>query len=95
MITELESQQDQNNSPSSGGGDSLNPSRPMPDSQGGGGRGEGNVDESDLAEDFDWGNLPPKDKEAALQQMTQDYPAHFREVIEEYYRRLARDRGER
>ncbi len=39
----------------------------------------------------DWGNLPPKEREEALQQLGKDLPSHYRDVIEEYFRKLARD----
>jgi hypothetical protein len=38
-----------------------------------------------------WGNLPPKQRQQALQQLGRDLPAHFRDIIEEYFKRLAQD----
>ena len=42
-----------------------------------------------------WGNLPPHEREAALQQIGREYPPHYREAIEQYFKRLAtgEDRG--
>jgi hypothetical protein len=34
--------------------------------------------------------LPPSRRAAALAEMTRDLPPHYREVIEEYFRQLAR-----
>jgi hypothetical protein len=41
-----------------------------------------------------WGNLPPKQRQQALQQIGRDLPAHYRDTIEEYYKRLAQDGNE-
>ena len=38
-----------------------------------------------------WGNLPPKERQEVLQQIGRELPAHFRETIEEYFKRLAQD----
>lgn len=53
------------------------------------GRGPGEVDPKDLGSEDGWGNLPPKAREEALQQIGQDFPAHYRDVIEQYFRKLA------
>jgi hypothetical protein len=89
MIEELEKQRQQQQQQQSGGGN--NPSQPMPDSMPGGGTGDGNVDPKRLASGRGWGNLPPKERQEALQQIGKDFPSHYREVIEEYFRKLARD----
>ena len=36
-----------------------------------------------------WGDLPPKEREEAMQQIGRDFPSHYRDVIEQYFRRLA------
>ena len=77
----LSNQQSQNN----------NPSNPMQDSNPGGGKGPGNVDPKRLGSKSGWGNLPPKERQEALQQISKELPAHYREVIEEYFRKLAKD----
>jgi hypothetical protein len=35
--------------------------------------------------------LPPKERQEALQQISKELPAHYREAIEEYFRKLARE----
>ena len=65
----------------------------MQDSQAAGGKGPGEVDPKKLGGRAGWGNLPPKQREEALQKISKDLPAHYREVIEEYFRKLARDGG--
>jgi hypothetical protein len=53
------------------------------------GRGDGEVDPKDIGAEDGWGNLPPKAREEAMQQIGQDFPAHYRDVIEQYFRKLA------
>jgi hypothetical protein len=65
------------------GGNPANQSTPA------GGRGAGEVNPRDLGSEDGWGNLPPKEREEALQQIGQDFPAHYRDVIEQYFRKLA------
>ena len=90
MIEELEQQQQQQQQSGQGQG-SLNPSSPAQDSNPLGGSGPGNVDRRNHGEADDWGALPPKERQKALQQISKELPAHYREVIEEYFRKLARD----
>ena len=54
-------------------------------------KGPGNVDPKKLGAQTDWGNLPAKEREEALQQLGKDLPSHYREVIEEYFHKLAKD----
>ena len=91
MIEELEQQQQQQQSGSGGGSSSS--SSPAQDSSNLGGSGPGNVDNKSIKEGDDWGALPPRERQKALQQISKELPAHYREVIEEYFRKLARDEG--
>lgn len=75
-------------------GDANRSSNPMPDSMPGGTKGPGNVDAKDIGEKAGWGDLPPKERQQALQQLGKDFPSHYRDVIEEYFRKLAREGGE-
>jgi hypothetical protein len=52
-------------------------------------RAPGDVDRRDIGHGTGWGNLPEKDREKALQDIGREFPSHYREVIEEYFRRLA------
>jgi hypothetical protein len=89
MIEELEKQRQQMQSQGLANGQQS--TNPAPDSSLAAGRGQGDVDRKDQGKDTDWGNLPPADREAALQQVGEDYPSHYREVIEEYFRSLAKE----
>lgn len=89
MIEDLEEQQKkQQPSPGPGG---ASPSQAKPDSTSGGPKGDGKVDPKKIGNKADWGDLPPKERQEALQQISKELPAHFREVIEEYFRKIARD----
>lgn len=41
-----------------------------------------------------WGDLPEKDRAKALQDLTRDYPAHYRDAVEEYFKKLSKEGGE-
>lgn len=70
-----------------------NPSfSPMEETQPGGDlKGEGKVDIRDIGNQAGWGDLPPKERVRVLQEIGRDFPAHYRDLIEEYLRRLATD----
>jgi hypothetical protein len=91
MIEELEKQMQQQQASSAGGGGGAQGSSPMQDSNPAGGSGPGDVDPRRLGTRANWGNLPPKERQEALQQIAKGLPSHYREVIEEYFRKLARD----
>ena len=90
LIKKLEEQKKQQTSGGAGSaGGSMSDGRPMEDSQLAGGKGRGEVKQRELGDTEDWGNLPPREREDALQQIGRDYPAHYREAIEQYFKRLA------
>jgi hypothetical protein len=91
LIEQLEQQAQQSSSAGAGGGNNLQPSSPMQDSNPGGGTGPGDVDPKRIGSKSGWGNLPPKERQEALQQLSKEFPSYYREVIEEYFRKLARD----
>lgn len=51
------------------------------------------VDQKDLGKPSSWGNLPPRQRQEALQQISKELPSHYRETVEEYFKRLAQDSG--
>jgi hypothetical protein len=92
MIEEMEKQQQQQQQQQqSGGKGSPMPSNPMQDSQSAELKGPGQVESKAIGKKDGWGNLPPKERQEVLQQIGRDLPAHFRETIEEYFKRLAQD----
>jgi tetratricopeptide (TPR) repeat protein len=92
LIDDLEQQQRQQQ-PQGGagsGGGGLGPAgRPMDESRSAGGRGTGEVQKRDIGSGDGWGNLPPHEREQALQQIGREFPPHYREAIEQYFKRLA------
>lgn len=88
IIKKLE---DQQSSSSSAGGmqDNIRSSSPAPDSMPIGGKGPGDVNKRDVGSQADWGSISPAEREKALQEISRDFPPHFRDVIEQYFRRLA------
>ena len=72
-----------------GGGGSNQPSSPAPDSRILGGSGPGEVTKRDIGSHSGWGDLPPKERQKALQQIGRDFPAHYRDVVEQYFRKIA------
>jgi hypothetical protein len=88
LIKKVEEQQQQQQAAAAG---NLQPSKPAQDSMPMGGKGPGNIDPKQIGSKSGWGNLPPAERQEALQQIGKDLPAHYREVIEEYFRKLARE----
>ena len=95
LIDDLEKQQQQqqqqqqqksSGKPSDGSGGQGSP---MEDSQIAGGGGNGDVDKKNIDDRDGWGNLPPAERQQALQQISRDLPTHYREAIEAYFRKLA------
>ncbi|MFO0897121.1 MAG: hypothetical protein U0836_06780 [Pirellulales bacterium] len=72
-----------------GGSRPSGPSNPAQDSMPMELKAPGQVNKRNVGQGSGWGNLDPKQREEALQQIGQDFPAHYREVIEQYFRNLA------
>jgi hypothetical protein len=70
------------------------PSSPLPDSRPIELKGPGEVAKKPIGDKSGWGNLPPHERQEALQQIGKDFPAHYRDVIEQYFRKLASESGE-
>ena len=84
LIKKIEEQQK-----SCGAGGAAQSSTPMQDSQLPGMQAPGKVDPRDIGHQSGWGDLPPKEREEALQQIGREFPAHYRQLIEQYFRDLA------
>jgi len=92
MIEEMEEQQKQQQQQASAGSSSgSQPGNPMQDSNPAELKGPGEVDPKDIGKKDGWGNLPPLERQQVMQQIGRELPAHFRETIEEYFKRLAQD----
>jgi len=92
LIEEKEKQQQQQQQQQAGQPQGNQSNNPAQDSKPAGGpRGKGEVDPKNIGKKDGWGNLPPKERQEVLQQIGRELPAHFRETIEEYFKRLAQD----
>jgi hypothetical protein len=87
-IKQLEKQRQQQQSMAPSGGQ-MAPSQPMQDSQLPELKAPMQVDQRDIGNKSGWGDLPPRERERALQQLGRDFPAHYRDLIEQYFRELA------
>jgi hypothetical protein len=90
LIKKLEDQQKQQSGQQSSAGGQPS-STPMQDSQLAPMRAAGKSDHRDVGDSSGWGNLPPREREQALQQIGREFPAHYREIIEAYFRALANE----
>ena len=87
-IKDLEKQQQQQQSAAAAGGSSQS-QRPMEDSRPAELKAPMQVDRKDIGHESGWGDLPPKEREQALQGVGREFPAHYRELIEDYFQELA------
>ncbi|MGD0896673.1 MAG: hypothetical protein ABR915_02480 [Thermoguttaceae bacterium] len=91
LIKKIEDQQKQQQS--QGGGGALQSRSPAPKSALLAGRGPGEVARKNIGNKSGWGDLPPKEREEALQHLGREFPAHYRDIVEQYFRRLAAEEG--
>lgn len=64
-------------------------SQPMKDSRPATQKGPGKVQRRDVGHKVDWGNLSPKEREKAMQEVAREFPAHYRDIIEAYFKKEA------
>jgi hypothetical protein len=83
-----------------GGGGQGNPNgirstSPANDSRVARGSGPGDVTSKKIGTHSGWGDLPAKEREEAIQQIGKEFPSHYRDIIEQYFRKLASDEEEK
>jgi hypothetical protein len=95
LIEEMEKQQQAAAAAAarSNGRGGAQPSTPLPDSRPIEQKGPGDVAKKPIGDQSGWGDLPPRERQEALQQISKEFPAHYRDMIEQYFRRLANERG--
>lgn len=76
-----------------GGGNSNQSNSPAGDSRVKGTTAPGEVDEKVYKNSGGWGDLPPKAEAKAKQLIDRDFPPHYRAIIEEWNKRLAKRRA--
>ena len=82
MIDEMEKQRQQQQG---GGGGSGQSSSPMQDSRIAKQKGPGHTDPKDIGHKSEWGDLPPETREQIRQQLGRDLPAHYYDLIQQYF----------
>ena len=92
LIEKLEEQMQQAQSSAAPGGQPAG--APMDDSRIAEVKGPGHIQRRDIGRGTGWGNVPEKEREKALQEIGREFPSHYREVIEEYFRRLAAEESD-
>ncbi len=88
---QLQQQQRQQNANSKSASDPAQ-AKPMEDSREAGGSGPGDVDRRDVGDRAGWGDLPAADRQESLQRLTEGLPSHYRDVIEGYFRQIAKQK---
>lgn len=82
IIEELEKQQQQGGGGGGGGGQSSSPAQ---DSRIMKQKGPGNTDRKDIGRKSEWGDLPVETREQIKQQLGKDLPAHYYDLIQQYF----------
>ncbi len=91
IIKKKEDEQNGGGGSSGSSGGVIRPGQPMQDSRPAELKAPGRVDQKYIGNTAGWGDLPPKEREQAMQQIGRDFPAHYQALIEEYFRDLAAD----
>ncbi len=94
LIKKLEDQQQQQQQQQQQSSNRPQSANPTQDSTFKAGKGPGDVEKKNIGSKNGWGDLPPKEREEALQQIGRDLPANYRDVIEQYFKRLASEGSE-
>ena len=87
LIERIEEQAQRQRQQGQGG---QQPERPPEDAYRAELKAPGNVDRRDFSPGDHWGNLPPKDREEALLKIEREFPSYYRDIIEQYFREMAK-----
>ncbi|MFN0198079.1 MAG: hypothetical protein ACKVT0_15135 [Planctomycetaceae bacterium] len=91
LIKKLEEQQQGGGGGGAGQGGAQNQSsNPAQDSTIKGSTAPGNIDPKAKKNTGTWGELPPKKEADAKNRINRDFPAHYRQAIDEYFKKLSR-----
>ncbi|MGC1272877.1 MAG: hypothetical protein WBC44_04160 [Planctomycetaceae bacterium] len=91
MIKKVEQQMSKSNGGAgSAGGNSNRSSNPAGESVVKGSTAPGNVDEKDVRRRGDWGDLPPREREQAKNEIEKAFPANYSRLINEYFLKRTR-----
>ncbi len=82
-----------------GGGEGSGPNNtnqsnaPANDSTLKGATAPGEIDPKQFKKQGGWGSLPPKEEARAKNLVNQQFPAHYRQAVEQYFKKLANRRA--
>jgi hypothetical protein len=94
MIKKIEQQQGGGGGGGGGQGGGNNQSNgPAGDSSVKGSTAPGETEQKKFSKGERWGDLPPKDEAKARNLINRDFPSHYRQAIESYFRKLANRTG--
>ena len=93
IIKKLEAQQGGGGGGGEGGGGGNQPDAPAGDSTVKGSTAPGEVDPKEFNKQGGWGELPPKQQTEARAILNRDFPSHYRDAVEEYFKKLATRRA--
>ena len=86
MIKKIEEDQQKQQQQQQGNSSSSQSNQPAQDSRPMALKGPGEVTKKQFKDHGGWGDLPPKQREEALQLVGREFPPHYRDIIEQYYR---------
>lgn len=90
LIKQMEDQQNSSSQAANSGGQAKpGAQKPATESRLKGSIAPGDVDSRKLAPGDSWGNLNEKERTRVKNLISRDFPAHYRQAIEEYFRKLA------
>lgn len=93
LIKKLEEQQSNAQGGGMGNSGGNRSSNPAQDSTIKGRTAPGEVDAKDIGTKGGWGSLPPKEAARAKNLINRQFPVHYRQAVEEYFKKLAKRRG--
>ena len=93
IIKKIEAQQGGGGGGEGGGGGGNQPESPAGDSTVKGQTGPGEVDPREFNKQGGWGELPPKEQAKAQAILNRNFPNHYRDAVEEYFKKLATRRA--
>lgn len=94
LIKEKEDQQKSSSAAASGSGSNNPGSNPAEDSVIKGSKAPGEVDRKSFKKQGSWGDLPPKAEARARNLINRDFPSHYKQAIERYFKKLATRQAE-
>ena len=89
IIKKIEQQQSSGGGGGGQGGNQNESGGPANDSSVKGAKAPGEVDKKDIGNKAGWGTLPPKRAAEAKNVINRNFPSHYREAIEQYFKKLA------